>query len=198
MAPPLAAENIKKLLFSTNQHCISDHNTLLAAYQELDCHLEAKNVTQPMVIIADGHASRFDLSVLNFLRDKQLILYIVPPDTTGVTKYLDQVNQKIHSAYCSTKDELFKPFNTINREVFRKMLGNAWQKWITPEGLVNAAKHGGISATGLNVNWMDEEKFQAARNLLECNRTPQKKNEPNSLACLLESPVGVRKGKASY
>ena len=45
---------------------------------------------------------------------------------------------------------------------------------------------------------MDEEKFQAAKNLLECNRKPEKKNDPNSLACLLESPVGVRKGKASY
>ena len=113
-----------------------------------------------MVIIADGHAWRFNLSVLNFLRDKQLILYILPPDTRGVTKYLDQVNQKIHSAYCSTKDELFTPSNTINRKVFRKILGNAWQKWITPEGLANAAKHVGISATGLNVNWMDEEKMQ--------------------------------------
>ena len=78
-----------------------------------------------MVIIADGHASRFDLSVLNFLCDKQLILYIIPPDTTGVTKYLDQVNQKIHSAYCSTEDELFTPFNTINREVF--ILGKFWE-----------------------------------------------------------------------
>ena len=125
--------------------------------------------------------------MLNFLHDKQLILYILPPDTTGVTQHLDQVNQKIHSAYCSTKDELFTPFNTINKEGLMKILGNAWQKWITT-GLVNAAKCVGISTTGLNVNWMDEEKFQAAK----------KKNDPNSSACLLESPVGVRKGTASY
>ena len=107
-----------------------------------------------------------DLSILNFLCDKQLILYILPLDTTGVTHRLDQVNQKIHSAYCSTKDELFTPFNTINKEGLMKILGNAWQKWITT-GLVNAAKCVGISTTGLNVNWMDEEKFQAAKNLLE-------------------------------
>ena len=88
--------------------------------------------------------------------------------------------------------------NIINKEGFIKILVNAWQKWITPEGLVNAAKHVEISATGLNVNWMDEKKFQAAKNLLEGNRTPQKKNDPNSSACLLESPVGVRKGTASY
>ena len=154
MVPPVAAENIKNLI-STNQHGVSNHNTLLAAYQELDHHLEAKNVTQLVVIIADGHTSRFDLSVLNFLHDKQLILYILPPDTTGVTQHLDQVNQKIHSAYCSTKDKLFTPFNTINKEGFMKILGNAWQKWITPESLVNVAKHVVISATGLNVNWMD-------------------------------------------
>ena len=110
--------------------------------------------------------------MLNFLHDKQLILYILPPDTTGVTQHLDQVNQKIHSAYCSTKDELFIPFNTINKEGFIKILGNARQKWTTPEGLVSAAKRVGISAIGLNVNWMDEEKFQAAKNILEGNRTP--------------------------
>ena len=154
MVPPVAAENIKNLI-STNQHGVSNHNTLLAAYQEWIAILKQKNVFQPMVIIADGHAWRFNLSVLNFLRDKQLILYILPPDTRGVTKYLDQVNQKIHSAYCSTKDELFTPFNTINKEGFMKILGNAWQKWITPESLVNVAKHVVISATGLNVNWMD-------------------------------------------
>ena len=153
MVPPVAAENIKNPI-STNQHGVSNHNTLLAAYQELDHHLEAKNVTRAVDIMAD-HPSRFDLSVLNILRDKQLILYILPPDTTGVTQHLDQVNQKIHSAYCSTKDELFTPFNTINKEGFMKILGNAWQKWITPESLVNVAKHVGISATELNVNWMD-------------------------------------------
>ena len=86
----------------------------------------------------------------------------------------------------------------MNKEVFMEILGNAWQKWITPKVLVNAAKRVWISATGLNVNWMDEEKFQAAKNLLEDNRTPQKKNDPNSSACLLESPVGVRKETASY
>ena len=79
-----------------------------------------------------------------------------------------------------------------------KILGNAWQKWITPEGLVNAAKCVGISTTGLNKNWMDEEKFQTAKNLLEGNQTPQMKNDLNSSACLLESSEGVREGTASY
>ena len=73
MAAPVAAENIKNLI-SMNQHGVSNHSTLLAAYQGLDCHLEAKNVTWSVVIIADGHASKFDVSVLVFLRDKQLIL----------------------------------------------------------------------------------------------------------------------------
>ena len=46
------------------------------------------------------------------------------------------------------------------------------------EGPVNAAKYVGISATGLNVNWMDEEKLQGAKKLLEGNQEPQKKNDP--------------------
>ena len=48
------------------------------------------------------------------------------------------------------------------------------------------------------MSWVDEEKLQAARKLLEGNRKPQKKNDPNPLACLLESPTGVRKEAASY
>ena len=122
MAPPVVAENIKNLLISTNQHGVSDHNTLLAAYQELDRHLEAKNVTRAVDIIAD-HPSRFDLSVLNILRDKQLILYILPPNTTGVTQHLDQVNQKTHSAYCSTRDELFTPHQHHKQRRFHKNFG---------------------------------------------------------------------------
>ena len=122
MAPPVVAENIKNLLISTNQHGVSDHNTLLAAYQELDRHLEAKNVTWAVDIIAD-HPSRFDLSVLNILHDKQLILYILPPDTTGVTQHLDQVNQKTHSAYCSTKDELFTPYQHHKQRRVHKNFG---------------------------------------------------------------------------
>ena len=92
---------------------------------------------------------------------------------------------------------MFTPFNTKQKRIHENF-GNAWQKWITPEGLVNAAKYVGISATGLNVNWMDKEKLQAAKKPLEGNRKSQKSNDPNSLACLLESPVGVRKGTASY
>ena len=58
-----------------------------------------------------------------------------------------------------------------------KILGNAWQKWITPDGLVNAAKRVGFSTTGLNVNWMDEEKFQTAKNPLECNQHLKRRKE---------------------
>ena len=42
MVPSVAAEKIRNLLISTNQHGASDHKTHLAAYQELDHYLEEK------------------------------------------------------------------------------------------------------------------------------------------------------------
>lgn len=60
MAPKVTADNIQNLLISVNDHGVSDHKTLLAAYQELDRHLT-------VVIIVDEHTSWFDLRVsLNF------------------------------------------------------------------------------------------------------------------------------------
>ena len=83
--------------------------------------------------------------MLSFLHDSQLVLYILQPDTTDVTKQFDQVNQKIHCAYCFTKEELFTPFGIINKEGFMNILGNTWDKWITLD-LTNAVKQEGINS----------------------------------------------------
>jgi len=70
---------------------------------------------------------------LAFLRDKNIRLFITPPDTTGVTQLLDQINQKLHSEYRSSKSELFSPFMTINGEGFMKILAQLWPEWASKE-----------------------------------------------------------------
>ena len=60
---PLLCPGISSLLISANDHGVSSHQTLLAAYKELDRHLTAKGVKRSVDVIADGHSSRFDLVV---------------------------------------------------------------------------------------------------------------------------------------
>ena len=95
----------------------------------------------------------FDSYVLTFLRGKNR-LFITPPDTTGATQLLDQINQKLHSEYRSAKSELFIPFMTINREGFMKILATLWPEWASKERIINAGKKVGISSGGLSVEWM--------------------------------------------
>ena len=64
-------------------------------------------INQPVVLLSDGHSSRFDIDVLIFLKNKQIQLFITPPNITDITQLLDQVNQKLHSKYQATKTELF-------------------------------------------------------------------------------------------
>ena len=71
-----------------------------------------------MVVLSDGHSSRFDSNVLRFLQDNKMRLFISPPDTTGVTQMLDQVNQSLHSKYHEVKSDLFTASATVNREKF--------------------------------------------------------------------------------
>jgi len=51
---------------------------------ELLIYLTKNNVNRPVVVLSDGHSSRFDFDVLQFLRNKEIHLFITPPDTTGI------------------------------------------------------------------------------------------------------------------
>ena len=85
MAPLEAVTNTPHLLISANDSGSQDHITLLAAYKEFDSYLEEKGIEKPVVVLSDGHASRFDADVFSYLRNAKQRLYIGPTDTTGVT-----------------------------------------------------------------------------------------------------------------
>ena len=89
--------NIPHLLISTNDSGSQDHTTLLAAYKEFDSYLEEKGIEKPVVVLSDGHASRFDTNVFSYLRNAKQHLYIGPADRAGVTQLLDQINQNLRT-----------------------------------------------------------------------------------------------------
>ena len=102
---PESAENIPNLLVSTNKSGVTDHETLLAAYKELDRELTKEAIERPVIVIADGHSSCFDEDVLEFLQSVLLHLFILHPDTSGGTQVHDQMNAKLHSLYADMRVE---------------------------------------------------------------------------------------------
>ena len=75
---------------------------------------------------------------MNFLRDQDIYMLIGSPNTTGVTKLLDQISQSLHSQYRSQNKDLFTKDGTINREGFMRILENMWRNWAQPSAIINA------------------------------------------------------------
>lgn len=193
MAPEESAKEITNLLVSVNQSGSSDGRTLLEAYKILDESLNNVGVPRPVLVITDGHGSRFDYNVLKFLHEKNMWLYILYPDTSGATQMHDQLNAQLHRVYELEKANLYSNFAPIDREAFMKIMAPTWKKWASSDQLKGAARRVGITSTsGINVNWMQQEKFQMAENILHppvlmsCQSTPF---EP-------KSPQHVRSGSA--
>ena len=89
---------------------------------------------------------------------------------------------------------MFSYYSSLNREHLKTILSEIWGEWVTPEILIKAGKHVGIAPTGLNVDWMNQEKLKTAELILNPTKTPEKKTPiPN-----IPSPVNVGKGSAEY
>ena len=141
MAPKVAVENIKNLI----ENGCQDHSSMLDAYKRFDKYLDEENIVRPVVVLSDGHSSRFDFAVLKFLCENSIHSLITPPETTGVTQLLDQSpNTKLYQEYSKKREELFTPFQTINREGFINIFAQIWNVWAPKGVIVNAAQRVGI------------------------------------------------------
>ena len=94
------------------------------------------------------------------------------------------------------EQELYSEMSNLSRESFMTILDDVWNKWATPDFIVKSGKHVGISINGLNVKWMQQNKFRHAEALLE----PVVSSPPSSSgsSVLLSSPVGVRIKTSAY
>ena len=78
MVPSVAAEKIPHLVVSTTENGIQDHKSLLDSYKEFNNAIVEAGVEKPVVLLSDGHSSRFDESVLKFLADEQIFFVYRP------------------------------------------------------------------------------------------------------------------------
>ena len=126
---------------------------------------------------------------------------VSPPDTTGVTQLLDQLNKNIHHEYRKEKDEMFTEGNSLNKEAFMLILANIWDKWATKPTLLKAAKRVGVTNEALSIEYMQQDKFDRADNCIE---TPEAASV-SSMQSTLTSPDSSfvvspdkRRGSALY
>ena len=73
------------------------------------------------------------------------------------------------------------------------VLAEVWNKWAAPENIVKAGKRVGITSKGLDIDWMDQQKFERAESILNPPTTPEKHQ-----TVTVSSPVNYRKGSALY
>ena len=139
--------------------------------------------------MTDGHATRFDPKVMRFCQVSDINQNLGPPNTTSSTQVLDQIFAMLHAEYNNQRDLLFD--QGVNRDKFMHIFAEISHKWAPPERIANAARCG-ISATGFNVNDMDQAPFERARLLAEAEpSTPKKVRKSSSLTA---TPEGIRKG----
>ena len=84
MTPEEAVQNIKNLLISSTEKGSQDHCSLLECYKLFDKYLTENNVERPVVVLSDGHTSKFYFDVMQFLDGNNMRLFLTPHDTTSI------------------------------------------------------------------------------------------------------------------
>jgi len=75
------------------------------------------------------------------------------------------------------------------------LLSEIWNEWAKPESIQKVGKKVGITEKGLDVDWMDQAKFERAEAILNPPSTPQK---AETSSATINSPLNLRKGSAEY
>ena len=158
--------DINNLFLSTTENGVQDRKSLQAAYKTFDNIIVQKGVQKTVLVVTDGHSSRFCPESMTYLFSNDLGLFLGPPDKTSVTQLLDQINQSLHAPYRTSKKNIFTNEMTVDKEGFMSIsiLAEIWPTWATSDTIQKAAKlvgvsKGGLNVGGLNVDGMNQEKF---------------------------------------
>ena len=201
MVPPEATA-IENLLVSSTENGFITGKACLAFYKQFDKYLDQKGIKRPVVVMTDGHSSRFDLDVLRFCHEKEIFQFVSPPDTTGLLQPLDQINSKLHTTYRDTVEENLLADNHVNRETFMRILAMMWPTWASPDTIKKAFKRCGVSKEGLSIENMQQDKFQSAELVTTgcISEEPTTPSTKRNLAGIMEaeSPKNAKRGTSAY
>ena len=206
MAPKEAVDAIENLLVSSTENGFMTGKACEKFYDMFDTYLTQNNVQRPVVVLTDGHSSRYDIEVLRFCKEKQIHQFVSPPDTTGLLQPLDQINSMLHSAYRNSLEENFAPGSHVNRESFMLILAEIWPNWASKESVRKSFKRCGITKASLDIGYMQQDKFASA-DLVNPSEPPaltvSSPSTPKTDKLKLHipeisSPENAKKGTAAY
>ena len=197
MAPKEAVDAIDNLLISSTENGFQTGKSCLKFYEMFDQYLTDHNIQRPVVVLSDGHSSRFDIDVLRFCQEKKINQFLSPPDTTGLLQPLDQINAKLHTSYRECTKSLFQD-DHVNRETFMVLLSKIWSTWAPKDTVIKSFKKCGITEDNLDIEFMQQDKFASADLVTEkesdVDSTPNTSKAPWNI----QSPLNVRKETREY
>ena len=85
---------------------------------------------------------------------------------------------------------------TVDKEGFMSILAEIWPTWATSDTIQKAAKLVGVSKDGLNVDWMNQEKFHKAEILLGAEQQTLTKSTSETFE--VTTPEGMRRYSNEY
>ena len=125
---------------------------------------------EPILLLYDGHTSHVSLSVLQWARENNIIILILPAHTSHVIQPLDVgcfgPLQKVYNSECQ-KYMRANIGATISKFVIGEIGSKAYSKGLSPENLRSSFRKTGIYP--FNRSEYDASKILPAQVLSDCN-----------------------------
>ena len=158
MAPKTAVEKIINFLVSTTDSGYQDGRTCLANYKMFAKAVKQNKVQKPIVVLTDGHLSRYDADMMQFCRKEDTSIHGSPWHNWADTTPWSSLFKPIRLLF-KWKRPSFWWRESKSRGIYIQILASIWDVWTTKESLIKAARQVGITSSGININEMQKDKF---------------------------------------
>lgn len=166
LSASMAPECVRKLrymLISNTENGVQTGQTFLDWLKEIEKQARANGVTGPILYCTDGHASRFWIKVLQWLRDNHHDMFLTPPNATGSCCMLDQIFQDLHSSYDNcVMDMKFDHSSDIKIGIVEsvQIFVQCWMKpWCSWKQRERGFRVIGLAENKINIDFMPPSQF---------------------------------------
>ncbi|KAK3263969.1 hypothetical protein CYMTET_27261 [Cymbomonas tetramitiformis] len=194
------------LLISPAEKGVQTGHTLAERMDMLDKEVSARGLLRPIIILTDGHKSRFSDEVLSKCREYQFRMYVERSNSSQFLQALDQFNKKFHNQYNKAKknykkekasqltQETGKPHSTgdikLSKVDFLIIFSRISMDWSTAEDRRTAFRVVGLLQNAMAPSEIDRKSFIVQPN------SPKAQSE--LVFGPVASPENVRKDSAQY
>jgi hypothetical protein len=100
---------------------------------------------RPVLLMLDGHSSHIDLISINFCRNNNILLYVLPSNTTHLLQPSEIPFRKLKDEFCKASDQYsFNTSRVVTKYSFAQLLGKAFNHTYTPNAIKKAYAVTGI------------------------------------------------------